>query len=300
MRLGVVVLPDVGWRDASVAWRCAEEIGFDHAWTFDHLRWRTPRSGHWYAAVPTLAAAAAITSRIRLGTLVASPNLRHPVTLAQDVMTLDAIAGGRFTCGIGAGAVGLDDEALGAPRLPPGDRSVRFAEFVELTHLLLTQRVTTYEGAHYRARAAHLHPGCVQRPRVPFAIAAAGPAGMRLAARWGQSWVTVGRPGHFAPLPPGEAVRTVADQVARLRDTCEAEGRDPASLGRIVVAGVQFGDVLASPERFGDAAGALEAAGATDMVVLWPRGGHSAAAGSQVLDAVAPFLHGRGERAGSA
>jgi alkanesulfonate monooxygenase SsuD/methylene tetrahydromethanopterin reductase-like flavin-dependent oxidoreductase (luciferase family) len=68
--------------------------------------------------VPTLAAAAAVTERIRLGTMVASPNFRHPVPFAKDLMTLDEISGGRFILGIGAGAGGdgFDASVLGEPR----------------------------------------------------------------------------------------------------------------------------------------------------------------------------------------
>ena len=67
----------------------AEELGFDHGWTYDHLTWRTFRDSTWFAAVPQLAAAAMVTERVRIGTLVASPNFRHPVPFAKDLITLD-------------------------------------------------------------------------------------------------------------------------------------------------------------------------------------------------------------------
>src|SRR5438105_6923295 len=113
MRLGVVILPVLPWSTAQSVWRRAEELGFDHAWTYDHVAWRTLRDRTWFAAVPTLTAAALATSRIRLGTLVASPNFRHPVPFARELISLDDISGGRLTVGVGAGGLGDDATVLG-------------------------------------------------------------------------------------------------------------------------------------------------------------------------------------------
>ncbi|MDP1793621.1 MAG: LLM class flavin-dependent oxidoreductase, partial [Acidimicrobiales bacterium] len=106
MRVGVCILPEDPWPIAAEKWRNAEAWGFDHAWTYDHLAWRDLRDGPWHAAIPTLVAAASVTTTIRLGTLVASPNFRHPVALAREVVTLDDVSGGRLTLGIGAGGEG--------------------------------------------------------------------------------------------------------------------------------------------------------------------------------------------------
>src|SRR2546425_2234722 len=103
MRVGIVVLPDVRWSVAASRWRRAEEYGFDHAWTYDHLGWRSLVDGPWFSAVPTLTAAATVTSTIRLGTFVASPNYRHPVPFARELITLDDVSDGRFILGVGAG-----------------------------------------------------------------------------------------------------------------------------------------------------------------------------------------------------
>src|SRR5712691_6295579 len=100
MRIGVLILPDFRWSTAQNAWRRAEELGFAHAWTYDHLAWRTLRDAPWFAALPTLTAAASVTTTIRLGTLVASANFRHPVAFAKELMTLDDISGGRLTVGL--------------------------------------------------------------------------------------------------------------------------------------------------------------------------------------------------------
>src|SRR5581483_4315542 len=167
MRLSTVILPIYPWSEGRKVWRRAEELGFHAAYTYDHLSWRTFRDGPWYGAIPTLTAAATATERIRLGTLVTSPNFRHPVTLAKDLMTLDDIAGGRLTVGIGAGGSGFDATVLGQGAWTPKERADRFGEFVPLLDTLLSQDVTTYEGRFYSAHEARNIPGCVQRPRLP-------------------------------------------------------------------------------------------------------------------------------------
>jgi len=291
MRHGIIILPEKRWPDAAQQWRRADEAGFDHAWTFDHLTWRWLHESTWFSAIPTLAAAAAVTSRIRLGTLVASPNLHHPVKLAKDMMTLDHVSGGRLICGLGAGADGFDTEVFGAGPMRPGERAGRFAEFVELMDLLLRQEETSFRGRYYRAVAARMHPGCVQRPRVSFAIAAGGPRGMRLAARYASMWVTTGLPGNFRPGRFDQMAGPMKDQLDRLDEACADEGRDPATLDRMVVSGIQLGGALASPESFVEASGFFAGLGFTDLAVVWPRPDFPFQARAEILDEIAPVLH---------
>lgn len=271
MRLGVVILPEHRWPAARTLWQRAEELGFDHAWTYDHLAWRTLRDEPWFATVPTLTGAALATTRIRLGTLVASPNFRHPVPFAKEVMTLDDISGGRLILGIGAGGIGWDATMLGQKDLTLAARAERFEEFVELTDVLLRQQHTSYRGRIYVADQARGVPGCLQSPRVPFAIAATGRRGMRLAARLGQWWVTTGDPGAGAGQDPAAGSRVVQEQVARLEEACRALDRDPASMARMVLTGPSLDPSLSSAESLRDAVGRYEAVGVTDLVLHWPR-----------------------------
>jgi alkanesulfonate monooxygenase SsuD/methylene tetrahydromethanopterin reductase-like flavin-dependent oxidoreductase (luciferase family) len=270
MRLGVVILPELRRAELVRVWQRAEALGFDHAWTYDHLAWRSLRDSPWFAAVPTLAAAALVTERIRIGPLVASPNFRHPVPFARELIALDDLSGGRLTLGVGAGGVGWDATILGQAAWSARERAERFAEFVTLSDLLLRQRETTWRGRYYAAREARSHPGCVQQPRIPFAVAATGPRGMRLAAHHGASWVTTGD-RHREGLAPAEGARVVAAQIARLTDACHEAGRDPAGLDRMVLTGVGLRAGLDSPGAFQDTLGAYSEAGVTDLVVHWPR-----------------------------
>jgi alkanesulfonate monooxygenase SsuD/methylene tetrahydromethanopterin reductase-like flavin-dependent oxidoreductase (luciferase family) len=272
MRVGVVILPEHPWPRARALWQRAEALGFDHAWTYDHLSWRSLRDDPWHGAVPTLAAAAVVTETIRLGTLVASPNFRHPVPFARELITLDDLSRGRFTLGIGAGGMGWDATTLGQSAWKPLERADRFEEFVVLSDLLLRQPVTTHDGRYYSASEARSAPGCVQSPRLPFAIAAGGPRGMRMTVEHGQAWVTVGERDRAAGADPiEEGVTYVAAQMAALDQACADGDRDPSTLDRIVLTGLHLDSGLGSSDQFEDTLGRYEAIGATDLVVHWPR-----------------------------
>jgi alkanesulfonate monooxygenase SsuD/methylene tetrahydromethanopterin reductase-like flavin-dependent oxidoreductase (luciferase family) len=266
-----MIVPEDRWQTARRKWRRVEELGFDHAWTYDHLNWRAFRAKDWFTAVPTLTAAALETERIALGVLVASPSLRHPVYLAKDVTAIDDIAAGRLILGLGSGAEGFDSTMTRRVPWSRAERTARFAEYVQLTDLLLTQPVTTFDGRYYVARDVHSYPLCRQQPRVPFAIAASGARGMRLAARYGQYWVTTGEPNRFASAPYEQALPVVRQQVEALEKACTEVGRDPATLARLLVTGPTVGGVLASKDAFFDAAGRFAEVGITDVVVQWPR-----------------------------
>ena len=279
MRFGVLILPDASWSVARERWQSAERMGFDHAWTYDHLTWRSLRDGPWFAAMPTLGAAALATSHLRLGTLVASPTFRHPVTFAKELMTLDDISEGRITAGIGAGGDGFDATAVRTVAWSRRERSERFEEFVTLLDRLLTEPATSAEGQYYVANEARSIPGCRQRPRLPFAIAATGPRGLRLAARYGATWIA------------SDSRDAGPDLVDRLGEACVAEGRDPASIGRLVLVGHRERP-LDSVEAFRDVAGRYGAAGFTDLVAHWPRRREPFAAVMAVLERIAAEVLG--------
>ncbi|HEY5026372.1 MAG TPA: LLM class flavin-dependent oxidoreductase [Acidimicrobiales bacterium] len=272
MRFGVLLLPEFRWSQARSLWRRVEELGFDHAWTYDHLAWRSLRDATWFGAVPFLAAGAVATERIRLGTLVASPNFRHPVPFARELVTLDDISDGRLTLGIGAGGEGWDAVMLGQDPWSRAERADRFAEFLDVLDRLLRHPEASYRGRFYVAVDARTHPGCVQEPRIPFAVAATGPRGMAVAAAHGDTWVTTGDLGPEGTLLDAEeGVRVVRAQMARLDEACAAIGRDPASIGRLVLTGPRLGAGLHSPDAFDETAGRYAEAGVTDLVVHWPR-----------------------------
>jgi len=292
MRIGIVLLPQERWEQARPRWERAEQYGFDHAWTYDHLAWRSLADEPWFATVPLLAAAAAVTERIRLGTWVASPNYRHPVPFAKDVMGLDDISRGRLLLGLGAGGGGYDAGVLG-PAPTPGERSARFAEFVDVLDALLTTPVTEHVGEHYEAHGARMIPGCVQRPRVPFVVAANGPKAMRVAVRHGQGWATVG-PEVDPDAAPARALEQwwagLTGLVERFESAAREAGRDPSTIDRYLNVDAAPVFSLESVEAFLDAVGRAAALGFTDVVVHWPRQDGVYAGSEAVLDEVADRL----------
>ena len=293
MRIGIVILPDQRWATARRRWLLAEQYGFDHAWTYDHLGWRDLADGPWFDAVPTLTAAATVTSRIRLGTFVASPNFRHPVHLTREVTALDDISQGRLLLGLGAGGGGFDAAVLGTPEPTPRQRVDRFAEFLALLDELLRGDPVTRRGAYFSAVDARSRPGCVQAPRVPFVVAANGPRAMRLAAEFGDGWVTTGGAGVSAG---GHAADTqeawwasVAANARRFDEALAAAGRtEPVDRYLTLDAGPVYS--LSSVAAFTDAVGRAAALGFTDVVAHWPRESSWYAGDEAILESVAALL----------
>ncbi|WP_432992463.1 LLM class flavin-dependent oxidoreductase [Dactylosporangium sp. CA-233914] len=270
MRIGVLMLPTDPWRQTVERARHLESLGYAHLWTYDHLSWRRYRDRPWHAAIPWLTGLAGATERVRLGTMVTSPNFRHPVTLAKEAMTLDHVSDGRLTLGIGAGGTGFDATVLGGPAPTPRERTARFTEFVEVLDELLREPATTHRGEHYAAEEARMIPGCVQRPRLPLAIAAAGPRGLALAARIGDAWITYGEP-NAADQSAAATEAAVRKQAAMLDERCTEAGRDPAALDRFFLVGNTQEQPLASVAAFEDFVGRYERLGFTDIVFHDPR-----------------------------
>ncbi|MDH6625064.1 alkanesulfonate monooxygenase SsuD/methylene tetrahydromethanopterin reductase-like flavin-dependent oxidoreductase (luciferase family) [Streptomyces sp. LBL] len=292
MQLSTVILPIHRWGEGQKVWQRAEELGFHTAYTYDHLSWRTFRNGPWFGAVPTLTAAATATQSMRLGTLVTSPNFRHPVTLAKELISLDDISGGRITLGVGAGSTGFDATTLGQEPWTPRERADRFAEFVSLLDRLLTEdgaEGVSHEGDHYAAHEARNIPGCVQRPRLPFAVAATGPRGLKLAARYGQAWVTTGDPRLYESGTPAQSVQALRGQTEKLADACAALGRDVQDLDRILLTGFtpDRARPLDSLDAFVDFAGRHRELGFTEIVTHWPIPDSDFAADQKVFERIA-------------
>ncbi|MFJ7064256.1 LLM class flavin-dependent oxidoreductase [Streptomyces sp. NPDC101115] len=290
LRLSTVILPVDRWHEGGrAAWQRAEELGFHTGYTYDHLTWRSFRDRTWFGALPTLTAAATATERLRLGTLVTSPNFRHPVTLAKELMSLDDISGGRVTLGIGAGGNGFDATALGQEAWTPKERADRFGEFVPLLDRLLTEESVTQQGTFYSADGSRNIPGCVQRPRLPFAVAATGPRGLRLAARHGQAWVTTGDPKLYEEGTPEQSLAAIRGQVEKLGKACADIGRDVAELDKILLTGFtpEQNTVLRSLDAFVDFAGRHRELGFTEIVVHWPIPDSDFAADPAVFEKIA-------------
>lgn len=292
MRYGIVILADQRWQQGARRWQQAEAYGFDHAWTYDHLGWRSLVDGPWFDAVPTLTAAATVTSRIGLGTFVASPNFRHPVSFARQLTALDDISVGRMLLGLGAGSGGssFDARVLGGAELSPRQRADRFGEFAELLDLLLRTDHVSWAGQYYQAVDARNLPGCVQQPRIPLIVAANGNRTLALAARLGDGWVTTG----IASDDPAAWWAGVGELSHRYDDALTAAGRDARLARRYLSMDASGVYALSSADCFADAVGRAGELGFTDVVTHWPRPDGPYAGRESVLEtAAATYLPDR-------
>lgn len=265
MKLSVVILPTDRWRSAQRTWRLAEEWGLHAAYTYDHLSWRSFREKSWFAMIPTLTAAAAITETIRLGPLVTTPNFRHPVVIAKDLLALDDISNGRLTIGVGAGGHGFDASALGTPPLRPAQQHDRFVEFVTTLDHLLANDNGNFEGAWYQARDTRQLPGPVQTPRPPLIISALGPRALTFAARNGDGWISIGEPSS-GTRSTWEAIRDQSSVISQVRDSVDGK----KNFERLLLDMQTDEHPLASLDAFYDWAARYHALGITELVVHWP------------------------------
>lgn len=212
---------DVTWADWKALAAACEEHGVGTLFRSDHyLSVDDRRERGSLDAWATLAGLAAITERLRLGTMVSPATFRHPAVLAKSAVTVDHISGGRVELGLGAGWWEREHEAYGFELPPVGPRMDALEEQLQLIGLHWAEGPFSLEGRHYRAENLDALPKPVQRPRPPLILGAkGGPRSLRLAARFADEYNTV-----F--LEPEE----VRDLRSRLDRACEAEGRDPATL----------------------------------------------------------------------
>lgn len=161
--------------------REVEALGYNTFLIRDHVI--DPPFGPQYAPLVALAMAAAATTRLRVGTLVLSNDFRHPVLLAKELATLDALSGGRLEIGIGAGWLRAEYDGAGWTFDRPGLRIERLAESLTILRGLLSGNTVTFEGAHYQVRGLQTFPLPTQRPMPPLLVGGGNPRMLRLAGR---------------------------------------------------------------------------------------------------------------------
>jgi probable F420-dependent oxidoreductase len=158
-----------------------------------------------------LAAAAAATTTLRVGTYVLANDFRHPVMLAKEAATLDFLSDGRLELGLGAGrpAAAADNAALGLGFDSGGVRVARLAETLDIVKRVLGGDTVSATGTYYALTNAQVTPGPAQRPRPPILVAGSGRRLLELAAREADI-VAVG-------VAPDESETAVADRIGWLR-----------------------------------------------------------------------------------
>jgi F420-dependent oxidoreductase-like protein len=271
------IWPSAGqpWSDVLEVARHAERTGWHGVWVADHFMGNaggaTPPEQPTLEAGSIVAALAADTDRVRIGTLVYGNTYRHPAVVANMAATVDHISGGRFVLGLGAGWQVNEHEQYGIDLPPTRELVDRFAEALTVVKSLLTEPTTTFAGDHYRLTDALCEPKPVQSP-LPVLVGASGEKRMlRLVAEKADEWNCWSLPDRFV------------HKSAVLDGHCAAVGRDPADIVRSTQALVFLtpDDATAdgiiervgrpayggTPARIADTVAAFAAAGVDELIV---------------------------------
>jgi len=215
-----VTLPQIKrtWGEARDVALEIERLGFDSVWVCDHLQGVPAPQLDILEAWSLLAAVAAVTERVELGTLVTPPGFRNPAVLAKQAATVDVIAGGRLVMGLGSGWAEAEFTGYGLPFPPVAERMQALRETAELLPRLWTEDQVTYTGAFARTVDAHCAPKPVRRP--PLLIGGSGEKVLlRIAAEHADIW-------NNGAITQDQ----LAHKIAVLRDHCSAVGRDFADV----------------------------------------------------------------------
>jgi F420-dependent oxidoreductase-like protein len=235
---------NVTWEQWHAIARACEDNGFEALFRSDHYLSVVGDSGRGSLdAWTTLGALAAVTSRIRLGTLVSPATFRHPSVLAKSAVTVDHVSGGRVELGLGAGWYELEHSSYGFPFTDMRTRMDVMAEQAEIITRSFEGEPFSFEGEHYRVENLNALPKPVQQPRIPIIMGGmARPRGLAVAARWADEYNTV----FVGP----DVVRERREKAAA---AWEDAGRDPDSLVfsvmTLVLVGADEAEFRARAER---------------------------------------------------
>jgi alkanesulfonate monooxygenase SsuD/methylene tetrahydromethanopterin reductase-like flavin-dependent oxidoreductase (luciferase family) len=216
MRFGLDIAQQrMPWDELVRRVRLAEELGFDGAWGFDHFQPMYGEGpGETFEGMTTLAALAAVTTRIRLGLLVTGVTYRHPSVLAAEALTVDHASHGRLELALGAAWFDQEHHELGIPFPPIGERTALLQDALEVTTRLFTGDVVSYEGNIVSLHNAQLRPTPVQQPHPPIWIGGSGPRRtLPLVARYADVWHSFGTPNSLRPA--FERIDQLAIEVGR-------------------------------------------------------------------------------------
>lgn len=208
------------WGESRAAAVEYEAMGFDSLWVCDHLYGPQSPQIPILEAWSLLAALAAVTSRVELGTLVTPAGMRNPAQLGKVIATVDNIAGGRIIAGLGAGWMQREFTDFGVPFLPIRDRLGQLRETIRLFKRMWdpAEESVTFEGRYVRTE----NLVCLPKPprRVPILVGGGGErVTMRIAAEEADIWNNLAVQQSALPR-----------KVEVLRDHCRAVGRDPDSI----------------------------------------------------------------------
>lgn len=256
VRIGLKLSQDAPIESFRQVWRVADQARFDHVWAFDHLATIGPGGDDRpvFDGWTLLAAAAAVTSHVRLGLLVTGITYRNPALLAKIATSVDHLSGGRLEFGVGAAWASNEHEMYGISGLD--HRVGLLSEGLQVVKSLWTHERTDFDGRYFKLRNAVANPKPIQKPYPPIWIGSGGPATLRLTARHADVWNVSGG--------AGRTVEGAIEAAQRLDEACAAIGRDPASIRRSVQLAYAEDEVAALP----DTLGRYVEAGFTELVLM--------------------------------
>ncbi len=235
----------VTWDDWTRLARLTEEHGLDGLFRSDHYTAIVRQPGDALDAWTTLAGLAAVTERIRLGTLVSPATFRRPSVLARMAVTVDHISGGRVEVGLGSGWYEREHVQNGFPFPDAKERFALLAEQLEIVVRSWTEESFDHVTRFYELRGQTALPRPHQQPHPPIILGSSSvkPRFAALAARYAAEVNTLGA--------PNEELRKRKERLDR---ACEDAGRDPATLRFSVMTacfvGADRGEVRDRVSRF--------------------------------------------------
>ncbi len=237
---------------------CADELGFESLWLPEHLIFPVDMTGSPHPGIETppvppqtpvfdafayLSHLAGRTAKIRLGTHVYLPALRHPFVFARAVQTLDIVSNGRAEIGIGTGWLAAEYAAAGVDFKTRGRRT---DECLQIARRLWTEETVAHEGTFYRFEAVKFEPKPIQSPHPPLHIGGESEAALARAVRFGAGWIGLSHTARDV-LAPIDRLRALSERhgaarlpeitvMATLSDRSEMAAWETAGVDRLIVA----------------------------------------------------------------
>jgi F420-dependent oxidoreductase-like protein len=266
--------------------QAAEEAGFASLWVMDHF-FQIEMIGkpeepmlEGYSALHFLAA---VTQRIRLGTLVSGVIYRYPGILVKTVTSLDVISGGRAYFGLGAGWYEREAIGLGVPFPPLKERFERLEETLQIALQMWSGKVASYSGKHYRLAETLNSPQPIAKPHPPILIGGAGEK---------RTLPLVAKYGDACNLYAFESLQTVRAKLDVLRQNCDAIGRPYEEIERTAIGRLDLGHSATSARQAIEYCRSVSDAGIEHLIVSMPNDHEITPIelmGKEIIPAVAGF-----------
>jgi F420-dependent oxidoreductase-like protein len=260
---------EIGSKLAEIA-RTADDNGFASIWVMDHFfqiggRDRTgflgPAEDYMLEGYSTLSYLAAITKKVKLGTLVTGVVYRHPGILIKTVTTLDVLSGGRAYLGIGAAWNEREALGLGVPFPPIKERFERLEETLQIANQMWSDNNGPYNGKHFQLAETLCSPQPLSKPHPPILIGGAGEKKtLRLVAQYADAC------NLFAQM----GTETVRNKLDILKGHCEKVGRDYAEIEKTALSTAHLAPEKMSPADVIQQCRALAAIGIQQVIFNMP------------------------------